>query len=215
VVRRNMLGKVWAILVLGLIGGIPAFATTAFGTFSTDDQVQLFTVTLNSPGALTVQTFGYAGNASPFFAPGGFDPELTLFKGTGVFLANNDDGGCGTVAQDPTTLNCFDAIITTAVLPAGNYFLALTESNNDPNGPTLADGFTQTGQGNFTCAEFFPPHTGPFCDPSPAVRNGNWALQVTGANNVQAGVVPEPGSCILVALGLGLLVQKRRRRMYR
>jgi hypothetical protein len=212
-----MLGRIWVILVLSLTAAAPTFASTFFatGTFTADDQVQYFSLNLGAPAAITLQTFGYAGNAGLSVAAGGFDPELSLFRASGTFITYNDDAGCPTVTADPVTGNCWDAKIVTGTLAAGTYFVALTESNNDPNGPTLADGFTRVGQGNYTCSEFFPPHTGPFCDVSPAVRNGHWAFQVTGVTAAVSGLVPEPSSFVLAAFGIFVLFQIRGRRMYR
>jgi hypothetical protein len=89
----------------------------------------------------------------------------------------NDDGPCGTVETDPTTLNCFDSYLSLD-LGAGSYTVALTEYDNLANGPTLADSFSQVGNGDFTCPEFLGT-PGAFCDVSPSQRNGAWALDIT------------------------------------
>src|ERR1700722_17563748 len=115
------------------------------GNFSSDDVVQIFDFNVATPGLVTLQTFGYAGGvngAGTTIAAGGFDPVLTLFDGLGNFLVMNDDGPCGTVGMDPTTLNCFDSYISLD-LTTGAYTLALTENDNLPIGPTLADSFSQ------------------------------------------------------------------------
>jgi hypothetical protein len=172
------------------------------GNFSSDDVVQTFDFNVTTPGLVTLQTFGYAGGvngAGTTIAAGGFDPVLTLFDGSGDFLVMNDDGPCGTVGMDPTTLNCFDSYISLD-LTTGAYTLALTENDNLPIGPTLADSFSQVGNGDFTCPEFLG-RPGAFCDASPSQRDSAWALDITtpGANPV-----PEPSSDVLVLSGISL-----------
>jgi hypothetical protein len=80
-------------------------------------------------------------------------------------------------------------------LPAGSYFLALTEEDNLPFGPTFADGFSRSGEGNFT-----PGLTGipgdSFLDLSPSQRNGNWAVVLERVD------APEPGALGLVLIGI-------------
>lgn len=92
---------------------------------------------------------------------GGFNSEFTLFDGTGNEIANSSEcTGLGT-SQNPNFQDgCLDAYISES-LPSGSYSLALTQSGNDPNG-ALSDGFSQQGQGNFTCAPF--SISGAFCN---------------------------------------------------
>jgi hypothetical protein len=179
------------------------------GNFTTDDQVQQFDFNVATPGLVTLQTFGYAGGvngAGTTIATGGFDPVLTLFDGMGNFLVMNDDGPCGTVGMDPTTLNCFDSYLSLD-LTAGSYILALTENDNLAIGPTLADSFTQVGNGDFTCPEFLGT-PGAFCDASPSQRDSAWALDVTTPGT---SPVPEPGSEVLVLSGLSLFFALRKK----
>jgi hypothetical protein len=179
------------------------------GNFTTDDQVQLFDFNVATPGLVTLQTFGYAGGvngAGTTIAAGGFDPVLTLFDGAGNFLVMNDDGPCGTVGTDPTTLNCFDSYLSLD-LTAGSYILALTENDNLAIGPTLSDSFTQVGNGDFTCQEFIGT-PGAFCDASPSQRDSAWALDVTTQG---ASPVPEPGSEVLVLSGISLFFALRKK----
>lgn len=71
------------------------------GTFSQDDNVQLFHFTVGDTSTVTLRTWSYAGGvnaAGQTIARGGFDPILALFDGTGVLINQNDDGGCGLVA---------------------------------------------------------------------------------------------------------------------
>ena len=133
---------------------------------------------------IVIQTSGYAG--------GGFDPYLSLFDGSGLqfLLDSNDDGGCGNVGADPNTHACLDSFLSILLAP-GTYLVALTESGNAPLGPALSDGFLMDGAGDFT--------GGPFLDAQGNQRNGQWALQIDGAD---AASTPEPGTAALMFAGL-------------
>jgi PEP-CTERM motif len=199
------------LVMLGLLafsGRLFADEVSYQGIFSSDDDVQLFNFNVSTAGLVTLQTFGYAGgvNGTGTVIPaGGFDPVLTLFDGSGNFLVTNDDGPCGTVGTDPTTLNCFDAYLSLD-LGAGAYTAALTEYDNLPNGPTLADSFSQVGNGDFTCPEFLGT-PGAFCDASPSQRDSAWALDITTPGT---SPVPEPASDVLVLSGISLLFALRK-----
>ncbi len=95
-------------LSLFLLAGDASAANFSFtGTFSQDDQLELFQFT--APSALvTLETWSYAGgtNANGAVIPaGGFDPHISLFDATGGFgassllVASNNDGAG--VATDP------------------------------------------------------------------------------------------------------------------
>jgi len=90
-------------------------------------------------------------------------------------------------------------------LGVGSYILALTEFDNTPIGPTLADGFVQQGTGNFTGGPFFLNAGVGF------QRNGNWAVDIT---NTAPAAIPEPSTVAQIALGLStfaLAVARRKR----
>jgi hypothetical protein len=179
------------------------------GMFSTDDQIQLFNVNVITAGLVTLETYSYAGGidaTNHVIAAGGFDPVLSLFDGLGNLLNTNDDGPCAIVGHDASTGNCFDAYLSLN-LGAGAYTLALTESDNLAIGPTLADGFLESGNGNFTCPQIFG-QPGAFCDVSPAQRSNQWALDIVTPN--PASSVPEPSAASLLATGVALLFAIRR-----
>jgi hypothetical protein len=171
------------------------------GTFGTDDQVELINFTLNSAATANMVSFGYGGGTNSMgtaIPPGGFDTFFTLFAGDGSQIDTNDDGGCGNV--NAGNGGCFDAWLSEN-LAAGSYTLALTQSGNDPMG-SLSDGFTEQGQGNFTCPQGF-------CDAFGDQQNGSWAvdiLNVDSASQADAGsAAPEPGSYQLTGVALLLL----------
>jgi len=172
------------------------------GNFTADDNVVLipFTVALN--GAVTIQTSSFANGSV------GFEPVLTLYDGLGnLFLQDatggTTPGGCGLRGIDSTSGFCLDAVIS-ALLNAGSYTLALTEWDNIPGGPTLADGFPQTGNGNFTGSEF-GPGSGSFLLFNGSQRTSAWALSIDGAD------VPEPATFGLACAALIALTAAGRR----
>ena len=194
----------WAVDIVGADGASltapPAFSFT--GHFSHDDQVNVYDLQLAQASTVTVRTLSYAGgiNAGGLtIAPGGFDPAVSLFDATGsqLQLGANDDGGCFNVPADANGA-CLDSLLVSPLLPAGSYKLALTESPNTALGPTLADGFSFSGAGDFTCG-YFLGTSGPFCDSTLSQRDSHFALDVYGANSVtpESGV-PEPASFLLV-----------------
>jgi hypothetical protein len=109
-------------------------------------------------------------------------------------LATNRDGGCNKVAADPVTNWCWDAFIA-APLPKGTYQHVLTESENMPLGPYLADPFVYDGAGNFTAAPGITAPAG-FWDFSPSRRNNSYALDIRGVDSAQ----------LPLALAIGALV---------
>jgi hypothetical protein len=191
---------------------------TLQGAFASDDVVQLFDVVLNSAASVDLRTYGYAGGTASnaqAIPRGGFDPVLTLFDASGIFIVENDDGAG--VASDALTLQAFDARITTT-LSSGHYILALTQYDNFVTGLSLSDGFDEAGHGNFTADPSFtagpPCASGQFRDTSDitgACRNGNWTvdfLNVTSATARSAAAVPEPSTYGLLLLGSLMLLRR-------
>jgi uncharacterized protein (TIGR03437 family) len=165
------------------------------GNFVADDDEREFSFTLSAPGSVTLRTFSYAGgvNAAGTTIPaGGFDPTVSVFDSGGSLIAYNRDGGCGNVAADAVTSFCWDSFLQVS-LPAGNYTAVLTQSENLPNGPTLADSFAYNpslcvaalvcptdAPGNFTAA---PGNAAPgFWDFFPSQRTSFYALDILGAS---------------------------------
>ena len=201
-----------------LFAGISSADSFSYnGIFTSDDQQQQFLFTLGGAAAVTTVTFGYAGGtnqAGTVISDGGFDPWLAIFDSTGNLLASVDNGSCGQVETDPSTAACLDSFISIS-LPAGTYTLVLSESDNQPALTTLADGYTRTGQGDFT-GSAFGCSNGVFCDVTGASRTGNWAVDIDDVDSASqvGGVtgVPEPGSMLLCATSLAGIIGLRRRR---
>ena len=195
------ISRLWKGVVISatciVFGGIASAGSFSFtGSFSTDDQVQDFLFTLSSPATVTTVTFGYAGGtnqASMAIPEGGFDPWLAIFDSTGNLLFSNDNGTCGQVGTDSMTGACFDSYISQS-LAAGAYTLVLSQSDNQPAGTTLADGYTRTGQTDFTAADGCS--NGMFCDITGADRTGAWAVDIDNVDtaSLPSSGAPEPGN---------------------
>jgi len=180
-----------------LVAALPASASILLnGSFSVDDQAQLFTLVVANAGPVTVQSAGYAA--------GGFDTVLSLFSNdpARTLLALDNDGACGF---------CADAELSIFLTP-GLYTVALTQYDNLPYGPGFADGFSRSGEGNFTPGlSGFPGVS--FLDASGSQRTSHWSLVFDGASSVNA--VPEPASSMSVSLGLAALIGAYARRPLR
>ena len=201
---------------------VPAAATdfSFTGNFTRDDNVQLFNFTVGSPSTVTLRTGSDAGGvnaAGNTITRGGFDPILALFNATtGALVGQNDDGGCGLVAADPATGRCWDTFFSSALAP-GNYTVSVMEYNNFANGPNLSNGFSRTGQGNFT-----PGFSG--CGAGQAAfedvsgtsgcgRDSHWAFDILNvAQAVVVGGVPEPSTWAMMLLGFGAIGLSFRRK---
>jgi hypothetical protein len=209
--------SVLLIAALALCGGQAFGASLSFtGAFSTDDQLQQFNFTLAGTMTVTLQTWSYAGGtnqASMVIPRGGFDPWLSLYDSGGNLLQSVDNFNppCGPVATDPVTGACFDSYISQS-LGAGVYTLILSQSDNQPAGTHLSDGFTNTGNTTFTSS--FGCTNGQFCDSTTDNRTGNWAVDIDNVTSATAvSSVPEPGTVVLLMSGMAAIAVLRRRRV--
>ena len=168
-----MLFRMWLtafVAAAGLLAGTANAANLSFtGTFSKDDDVQLFNFTVTTTSLVTLVSLSYAGgvnSAGTTIAEGGFDPILTLFDATGTFIERNDDGSDGETAgacpvpASSVTLAEFDTCFQQTLDP-GNYIVAVQQFDNFALG-NLSDGFAYTGQPNFTAQ--YGCTNGQFCD---------------------------------------------------
>jgi hypothetical protein len=213
-VRIKLLATIGFVLLV-CKGNLHADVMSYTGTFSEDDTVRLFNVTLTAPATLTARTWSFAGGVNGAFTtipPGGFSPDLWIFdSGGNLLLADTPEsphhaapGDCGPRPIDPGTRFCWDAYIG-ASLPAGSYTVALTQDGNSSDG-FLADGFSEQGNPNYTdvlsLGGFF------YLPDGVTERNGHWAVDITGS--ASATSVPEPSAGLLLATAAMLAIAIRR-----
>ncbi len=104
-------------------GPVQNFSFT--GSFTQDDDVQLFNFTVGALSTVTLRSWSYAGGtnaAGETLARDGFDPILALFDSTGAFIDQNDDGN--TVPADALSGAEYDVFLEVE-LDAGTYTVAI------------------------------------------------------------------------------------------
>jgi hypothetical protein len=193
------------------------------GSFTVDNDVQLFNFSVTAPSDVTLRTWSYAGGtnaAGQLIAAGGFDPILALFDSSGKLLGQNDDG-IG-VAVDPATVtptyagNAYDTLLTISQLAAGSYTVAVMQFDNffiDQGFLLGPDGFTRAEGGNFTATAFGCSGT-QFCDFTHNTRDAHWAFDILNVNTASPVPGPIAGAGLpgLIFVSGGLLAWWRKRR---
>ena len=185
------------------------------GILASPEDTVLIPIVLTSAEDVTLQTYGFGGGvnaASMPIAPGGFDPFVGLFSGTGdgaVFVNGTSDiltnytPGCppaGTVMLGGSA-TCGDVNMQFTGLAAGTYTVLLSDGEYIPfatfEGPggVLGDGFV-----DFTAGVFQTCDTNGDCNDDTA----NWALDITTSAGTTPPPVPEPPSVQLVGLATAL-----------
>jgi len=222
---RNLRWLSFLLLAAAAMLHADSISLTGSLSSSTDTVQHIFDVT--STSQITVQTWGFGGGvnaAGAAIAPGGFDPLVALFSGTGATAAifniggdpNNPAGtsdvlsnfaqlsGCppaGTLGIGSDQV-CGDVTLKVTLDP-GTYTLLLSDADFIPNAlvqpgaTTLGDGFTDFTSGVFQTCDIDSSGNTTCITPS-----ANYAVDITGS--ALTSPAPEPGTALL--LGSGLLV---------
>ena len=148
-----------------------SFPATISGTLPNQGTALEEMFTLTSTSDLTISTNSYAS--------GGFQPNLTLFDGSGNYVASQlPSSPVATV--DTTTGLALDGYLTADNLMPGTYTVALTDFllNQSITATNLSDGFTANYGDGIN-----------FIDEAGNTRNGNYSMTIDVASMAQA---PEP-----------------------
>ena len=204
------------------------------GTLSTPESVFADTFTLTAPDTVTIRTWSFGGGtnaAEQSISPGGFDPLITLFSGSGPGAAILTDGSGNPLADADNLTNapwsfvgncppagtvaigvdadCGDDYMQVGLL-AGTYTLLLTDANYVPYAVddlgTLSEGFGDLTDGVFQTCD---------TDGTCIAPDGNYAVDIVSAADDLTTATPEPGTLSLLGMalaGLSILKQFGKRR---
>ena len=172
------------------------------------NDVFLASFSLAGPSTVSIRTWGFGGTVNApggtnaqgqVIAAGGFDSYVSLFAGSGggaTFIASNDDGLCPPGNAAPA---CADSTLTTGLLAAGTYTIALTL----PFNYSFAENY-----GTGTLGDGFIGLDSSFSDGSCAATcSSAYAFDVS-----YMAPVPEPATWALFGAGMSLLSVALRRR---
>ena len=217
-----------AILALAFVpAAVWADFVSYTGTLSNSTDVFEKTFTLSSTASIGLQTWGFGGGTNAAGAPitpGGTDPFLAVFSGTGsgatiltdafsnpfgtsldlTNYGNPDFLGCGPAGAPVIggSPQCGDITMTLASLAPGTYTVVLSDGQYIANAVfdngTLGEGFTDFTGGIFCNLDI----NGASC---PDPLGGAYALDITG---LPRAPVPEPAFGPLLGITLGLTFVK-------
>lgn len=196
--------RIGALVLAALIAPLAhADGWSYVGSLAPTDPNDVFitSFTLLAPTAVTIQTWSFGGGtnaAGTVIAAGGFDPYVSLFSGAGAaatFIASNDDGLCPPGHAAPA---CADSTLTSGLLAAGTYTLALTLPSNFSFAENIGSGTLGDG----------------FIGLNSSFDDGWCAASCSSAYAVDIGytaAVPEPANWALLGIGTALIALTRRR----
>jgi hypothetical protein len=216
-----------AVLAFGASAAFADSSSSFVGTLASPQDFFSVTVTVPSDTDVTLQTYGFGGGtnqAGTLIDPGGTDPFVGLFLGTGsgatfingtsLDLANYPSFvGCppaNSVSNFGGT-TCGDVTMLFPSLAAGTYTVLLSDGQFIPlaavgGGSTLGDGFLDVTGGQFcNIADF----TGGLETDCPNT-SGAFALDLI-TNGSPVMTTPEPSSLLLLGTGLLGAIGIRRR----
>lgn len=139
---------------------------------------------------------------------GGFDPIMALWDAAGNLLMEQDDGhNVGTTMSNGVEYRHgnWDSYFS-QIVDAGSYIVTIATYNNWALGSLLSDGFTFDSDNPALIADWYQPSNGN--------KESFFEFHILGANQASGpSPTPEPGTIVLMALGLGgmyLIIRRRR-----
>ena len=179
------------------------------GSFTADDDVLQFNISLASDSNVTL--------FSSSWDDGGLDPILAVWDAAGNKLFEQDDGlASGSQLSNGVSYDygVWDSFFDVN-LSIGDYIITVAQYDNFSISSLLSDGFSKTGNPNFTAA--FGCSNGQFCgvDTSDDNRTSDWAFHILNVADADLdnGTVPEPSILALLGIAaLGMASQCRRKR---
>ena len=123
---------------------------------SADTFTQVYNGTLANPTSIFQQSLNLSSSStlsisSSSYAAGGFQPSLTLYTGSGAYVASQSASSAG-AGPDPITGLALDGALMRNAVPAGSYIFVLTNwlYQQPPTAVNLSDGFVNYGGSAFT-----------------------------------------------------------------
>jgi hypothetical protein len=223
--RRTAIVASLFLLAMGICSADTVLSET--GTLSTPEDTVLIKLSLPAGGDVTLQTYSFGGGtngANAVIPPGGFDPFVGLFEGTGataLFLDGTADdlsnypsepSACppaGLVTIGSVTGQCGDVRLQFNGLAPGTYTVLLSDANYTPlavyeTTGYLGDGFSDLTGGSFPLQTCYDAND---CNTDTA----NWALDITEPSGTVTPT-PEPRAVFeLAGLGLAFAAMAHRR----
>jgi|HubBroStandDraft_1064217.scaffolds.fasta_scaffold06174_5 hypothetical protein len=211
--------------VLVLCAGVAHADSSFVGTLATPETTFDVVLNLASTATVTLQTYGFGGGvnqAGTTISPGGTDPFLAIFSGTGAGAAILTDGsgnafgtsaslsnydnpleltagqdfvGCGpaNTVSDFGDTTCADITMTLSSLAAGTYTIVLSDGQYVANA-IYDNGTLGEGFSDLTGGVFCNTEDGDTGTPCPNV-SGAYALDITGlpdGSTTTTGTTPPP-----------------------
>lgn len=208
-IRPPLTSLIFSCLLVNTLAGATVAATytgTLTAESGTPGSVVVEMLNLPTTASVTIFTTSYGGGTNldnTVTAAGGFQPSVTLFDTTGFAVASEN-------GMFSPLNNSWDAYIQDPSVPAGDYFVILTDQANQ-----VSPAFT--GFGNTSPSNFYTFFSGPgganFTDVQGNARTGNYALDVAALSSSSPNSVPEPATVGLMGsalLGAVMFLRKRR-----